>query len=153
MRDFALGLAFAILGAAIIAIAKDFPTVGNLEYGASLFPVITGSGMLACGALLAARNALPALRALRGAGAAPLRPHLGRLARLALPCVLVVLYIYGNERIGSAPAMFLLMLVLFRAGAVRWRVALPVSLGAAVVIYLAFTRLLAVPLPAGLLGF
>lgn len=153
MRDFVLGLAFALLGAIVIAIAKDFPTVGNLQFGASLFPVITGVGMLACGALLAGRNAAPALRALRDGRRHGEGPNLGRLARVALPCLLVVLYILFSDTIGAAPAMAVLMLVLFRAGGVPWRLGILVSLAAAVVVYLAFTRLLAVPLPSGPLGF
>ncbi len=155
MRDFVLGLAFALLGAIIIAIAKDFPTVGNLQFGASLFPMITGAGMLICGALLAAKSFRPALQALRERGddgGLP-RPDFARLARLTLPCLLVVFYIYSSETIGAAPALALLMLALFRAGSVRWKVALPVSILGAIVIYLVFTRVLIVPLPAGPLGF
>ena len=44
MKDLSLGLVFLVLGVGVILASQEFPKVGNLQYGAGLFPILIGAG-------------------------------------------------------------------------------------------------------------
>lgn len=151
MKDLLFGLAFVALGIAVILLARDFPAVPGMPYGADLFPTLIAIGMLGAGAILSF-NALQQLRQNGAPGPLPSAFFRSRLGTL-LPCVMVVAYITFNEVLGSALMMLIVMLVLLIQQGVRIWAAAVISVMATAAISLSFGHLLKVPLPTGPLGF
>jgi putative tricarboxylic transport membrane protein len=149
MKDLLFGLIFIALGLGVWLMAREFPVVPGMQYGADFFPTLIAIGMAAGGVLLS----FNALRQLRTEGGGDTSGFgLPSLAVL-LPCALVVAYIYLSEIIGAAPMMLLIMLILLIQRGVRLMPSLVISLVATAVISLSFGHLLKVPLPVGPLGF
>lgn len=152
MKDLVFGMTFVALGIAVIILAQDFPVVPGMHYGADLFPTLIAIGMIGAGTVLSF-TALGQIRqssvAIRLPSGGFLRSTLG----LALPCLMVVVYILFNETLGAALMMLLIMLVLMVQQGVRILPAVAISVAATTVISLSFGHLLKVPLPVGPLGF
>jgi putative tricarboxylic transport membrane protein len=151
MKDLVFGVIFIALGIAVWLLAREFPAVPGMRYGADLFPTLIAIGMAGGGTLLS----LGALRHLRTNGAAVRVAATIAPSSFAvlLPCALVVAYIYFSETLGAAPMMLLIMLVLLIQRGVRVLPAIAVSVVATAVISYSFGHLLKVPLPVGPLGF
>lgn len=151
MKDLLFGLAFVALGVAVILLARDFPAVPGMPYGADLFPTLIAIGMLGAGGILSF-NGLQQLRQPRAPWNLPpgfLRSLLGTL----LPCLMVVAYVTLSEILGAALMMLAIMLVLLIQQGVRIWPAAAISVTATAAISLSFGHLLKVPLPTGPLGF
>lgn len=153
MKDLFLGLVFLALGIAVIVASQQFPKVGGLQYGAGLFPVLIGAGMVIGGALLVLGATRQLIREPGPGGLAGrlTRPGAGWLLPF-VPCVMVIGYIYFSDILGALVSMVVIMFVLFCLRGVRLLPALMTSVIAALVINYAFTHLLSVPLPQGMLG-
>lgn len=153
MKDISLGLIFMALGIAVILASQQFPKVGTLQYGAGLFPILIGSGMVIGGLLLVISVCRHVASEARNCGAASLipRPNRGWLLPF-VPCAMVIGYIYFSDMLGALLSMALIMFGLFCLRGVRLLPALITSLVAALVISYAFSNLLSVPLPQGMLG-
>lgn len=152
MRDIVIGVIFAILGVLIIWHAREFPTVGSLSYGASLFPSVTGAGMALAGLALVFGNIKSVLASRQQSVSVPVSVRVVQGVRVVCPCLLVVLYIYTSDRIGAMSMLAVVMFVLLCLGKVSLRLSIPTSLLGAGLIYYVFTEYLLVPLPEGLLG-
>lgn len=153
MKDLSLGLVFLALGITVILASQEFPKVGSLQYGAGLFPILIGTGMVVGGLLLALGATRQIVREAGQNGASSLlpRPSVSWLLPFA-PCAMVVGYIYFSDTLGAFLSMVVIMFVLFCLRGVRLLPALITSAVAALVINYAFTNLLSVPLPQGMLG-
>lgn len=150
MKDLVFGAIFIALGVTVWLLAREFPAVPGMQYGADLFPSLIAIGMTLGGLLLS----ISALRQLRTYGPDRSTPRLPLPSfAVILPCLLVVAYIYLSEVLGAAPMMLLIMLVLLIQRGVRVLPAIAISTVAAAVISLSFGHLLKVPLPVGPLGF
>jgi putative tricarboxylic transport membrane protein len=153
MKDLSLGLVFLALGIGVILASQEFPKVGSLQYGAGLFPILIGTGMAVGGLLLAFGATRQIVREASQNGASSLLPRPSASWLLPfVPCVMVVGYIYFSDTLGALLSMALIMFVLFCLRGVRLLPALITSAVAALVINYAFTNLLSVPLPQGMLG-
>lgn len=150
MKDFLFGIIFIALGIGVWLMAREFPVVPGMQYGADFFPSLIALGM-AGGGLLLCISAVRQLRAASPEGNGS-RPSLPSFA-VVLPCLLVVAYIYLSETLGAATMMLLIMLVLLVQRGVRVLPAIAISSVATAVISLSFGHLLKVPLPIGPLGF
>ncbi|WP_276488040.1 tripartite tricarboxylate transporter TctB family protein [Ectopseudomonas mendocina] len=148
MKDFLFGIIFIALGIAVWLMAREFPVVPGMQYGADFFPSLIALGMAAGGLLLAIGGARQLLASGLTSGALQL-PSLA----VVLPVLLVLAYIYLSEILGAATMMLLIMLVLLLQRGVRVLPALTISVTATAVISLSFGHLLKVPLPIGPLGF
>jgi len=141
------GLAIGLLGGAVVLTARAFPNVPGQDLGASTLPMIVGAGFIACGALLV-RRSFVASRYVAGAGLAPraserIGPPLAMLAA-------ILVYVLLSERLGYplvAPASILIGLLALRVRPIR---AIAWSLGASLLVHLAFYKMLRVPLPWGM---
>ena len=154
MRDLLLGLAFMLLGAVVLTVASQYPTMASLQYGPSLFPSLIGGGFLIGGLVLSAMQ-LPTLkRQLSGSEAKE-----GKLFDLSsilvslLPCALIIFYIFASEFLGAALCLGIIMFVLMLVRKTSLPLALLVSLVASLIIYFLFSRYLLIPLPEGLMNF
>ncbi|GGK03969.1 tripartite tricarboxylate transporter TctB family protein [Pseudomonas matsuisoli] len=151
MKDLILGLLFAVLGIAVIVMARSFSTIDGLQYGADLFPTLIGTGMLAGGVLLALSGVRQMNRA-RAAG--EIAAQLPRPSwTVVLPVVAVIGYILLADTLGTGLTLALAMFMLFCSRGVRLLPAILTSVIAAAIVTFAFTRLLSVPLPLGPWGF
>ena len=153
MKDLSLGLVFLVLGVGVILASQEFPKVGNLQYGAGLFPILIGAGMAVGGLLLAFGATRQIVREAGQNGAFSLLPRPDASWLLPfVPCAMVVGYIYFSDTLGTLLSMVLIRFVLFCLRGVRLLPALSTSVVAALVINYAFTNLLSVPLPQGMLS-
>lgn len=146
--EFILGVSLMLAGIFIMARASGFPTLPGGYPGPGLFPQILGFLLASCGLLVIAikwrEKAWPRL------------PRLFPIRREVLSFVLVIVavlvYVLFSESLGFILVTSLIMVGLMLSLGVPFRMSLPVGLGVTFLAYLIFRKLLAVPLPGGLLG-
>jgi putative tricarboxylic transport membrane protein len=149
-NDALIGAALVALGAVVLWHIQGFPPMHGQKYGPAWFPGLIAIGLIACGALLIAAR-------LRAATPQPLAalPEWTRRGRpvAGVASILggLVLYVLAVDTLGFHITATALLLVWSRALGASWRLAVPVALAAAIVIHLAFYKLLKVPLAWGLL--
>ncbi|MCK0715877.1 tripartite tricarboxylate transporter TctB family protein [Chromohalobacter sarecensis] len=152
MKDFLLGLAFIVAGAIVYVVAQGFPTMSSLQYGPSLFPSLIGGGFMLGGLVLAIGH----IGALKGVAHGITwrmdREQLRNMLLSLLPALAIVFYILASDWLGALLCLAAIMFVLMLARRTPLWIALGVSIVAALVIDLAFSRYLLIPLPEGLLG-
>lgn len=155
MRDFLLGLAFAIGGGVVIAVAQTYPTMPSLQFGPSLFPSLIGGGMVIGGLILALTQVHQLKAAIAGPRSGPrnlaTRYDYRSLLISLVPCALIVFYILTSETLGAPLCMALSMLLLMLMRGAKLWLSLVVSIAIAAAIYLLFSRYLLIPLPEGTL--
>jgi putative tricarboxylic transport membrane protein len=151
LNDAVIGGALVLFALAMIAYTRTFPDMPGQHYGPALFPVLIGIGFLITGAILIVSGLARRTTEPLFGGGEWLRsgPHV--LNFLAVVGGLL-LYILVSDRLGFIPTALLLLfgwLVLFRGGKPlsSLLIALAVTLG----VDYAFSQLLLVPLPLGVL--
>lgn len=153
MRDILLGLAFMLLGAIVMTVASQYPTMASLQYGPSLFPSLIGGGFFVGGLVLSAIQ-LPTLkRQLSDKDESIKIFDFKAILVSLLPCVLIIFYIFASDFLGAALCLGIIMLVLMLVKRTSLPLALCVSVIASLIIYFLFSRYLLIPLPEGLLNF
>lgn len=153
VNDAVIGAALVLFALAMILYTRTFPSMPGQDYGPALFPVLIGVGFLICGAILIVGGISRLRTEPLFAGAAWLRspPHL--IDFFAVTGGLLV-YILISDWLGFIPTAFLLMsgwLMLFRGG--KPVSSAVIALLSTLVVNYAFTQLLLVPLPLGLLRY
>jgi putative tricarboxylic transport membrane protein len=144
------GAALIALGAVVLWHIQGFPPMPGQKFGPAWFPGLIAGALVACGALLIVSR-------LRAAVPQPLfaLPDWTRrkrpLANVTVVIAGLLAYVLLADKLGFHITASLLLLVWSRLLGASWRLALPVSVAATVVIHLAFYKLLKVPLPWGLL--
>ena len=151
VNDAVIGGVLVLFALAMIWYTRTFPSMPGQDYGPALFPVLIGIGFLICGVILIAGG----IRRLRSeplfAGAEWLRSRHHLVDFFAVIGGLVV-YILIADWLGFIPTAFLLLfgwLMLFRGG--KPVSSAVIALLTALVVNYAFSQLLLVPLPVGLL--
>ena len=149
VNDALSGAALAALGAVVLWHIQDYPPMQGQKYGASWFPGLIAAGLIACGALLVVGR-------LRAADAQALFTppdwvHRPRAAAAVASVILGLLfYIFAVDALGFHVTATLVLLVWSRLLRASWMLALPMAIGATLVIHLSFYKLLKVPLPWGI---
>jgi putative tricarboxylic transport membrane protein len=149
-NDALSGAALVVLGAVVLWHIQGYPPMPGQKFGPAWFPGLIAGGFIACGALLVVSR-------LRAATSEPLfaLPEWSRRARPVASVASVIagllLYVFAVDTLGFHITASALLLGWSRLLGASWRLALPVSIAATVVIHLAFYKLLKVPLPWGLL--
>ena len=155
LPDRVTGLFLVGLGAAAAYGGWRLPPVPGQPVGPNVFPLVIGIGLALCGLAIAfgightfeeEEEIVP----FEG-GAAP-APQ-GKLygLRALLPPALLLFYVVVAERVGFILTAAIIVYVTATALGARWKLALPLTVGAPIVIHLIFSKLLRVPLPIGLL--
>ena len=156
LSDRVTGLFLVVLGALAFWAGSRLPAVPGQDVGPAAFPVIIGSGLVVCGALIAAGIGHSFEPPDAGEdGAVPgLARSLGRMGWLAaaLPPVLLIFYVVASDALGFLLTAAILLLVSARALGASWGLAVGMMLVAPPVVQLIFGKLLRVPLPDGLLA-
>lgn len=148
VNDLVAGLFFLVVAGLFAAGAWNLPNPSQQPLGPSAFPLILGGLLALCAVLLAwqgtrATGRGPAL-ALADWARSP-----AALARLLLVPGAVLFYVAASEALGFLLTAPLILVALFLAGGVRPRLALPLSLAAALVMHSIFYLGLGVQLPWG----
>lgn len=146
-RDALTGVVLALLGSLVVITARSFPRLAGGYPGPGLFPQLLGAVLVVAGALLVA-GGLAGRRP-------PDRPLLGGSRREKVSALLVVaaviFYLVAVHRLGFIVVSVLILSGLMTALGVRARWSALIGIGATVVLYVLFARILRVPLPEGIL--
>jgi putative tricarboxylic transport membrane protein len=151
VNDAVIGVALVLFAAAMIWYTRTFPEMPGQHYGPALFPVLIGIGFLLTGVILIARGVARLGTEPLFSGGAWLRsgPHVMNFVAIVGG---LLLYILVSDRLGFILTSLLLLagwLLLFRGG--RPISSLAIALGVTLAVDYLFSKLLLVPLPAGVL--
>lgn len=143
--DSALGVIFALGGAAILQQALTMQSLPGMNVGPGLFPSIVGAGMAIMGVALAIQGWL--VRDTPEDEAQPLVTWFAIATVVALAATILAMPYLGFLVAGT---LFAAGIVLLSGG--KWLSAVIFSPIAAATIYFTFTAIMRVPLPRGILG-
>lgn len=149
LNDALSGAGLVALGGVVLWHIQSFPPMPGQKYGPAWFPGLIAIGLVLCGALLM-------LARLRAADIQPLvePPDWVRRPRASAGVVGVLggllFYIFAVDALGFYLTAAFLLLLWARLLRASWLLAVPVAIGATVVIHLSFYKLLKVPLPWGI---
>ena len=146
--DLRLGLALALLAAAVLWSAQAFPAVPGQKLGAGFLPTLVGAGLLLCGLGLVGRSWRGSAY---GDEVATRASSWRDIASALLIVAVVIAYILLADRLGFLLVAPLCLLAVFRVLRARWLPALGWALAGTLLVHLVFYKLLRVPLPWGLL--
>jgi putative tricarboxylic transport membrane protein len=151
VNDAVIGVALVLFALAMMFHTRTFPAMPGQDYGPALFPVLIGIGFLICGAIMIVGGVGRLRTEPLFPGAEWLRSRRHLVEFFAVIGGLVI-YILASDWLGFIPTAFVLLLgwlVLFRGGKPLSSAA--IALLTTLVVNYAFTELLLVPLPLGLL--
>jgi putative tricarboxylic transport membrane protein len=153
------GLFLVALGGLAAYGGSRLPPVPGQQVGPDVFPMVIGTGLCLCGVLIAlgvghrfeedAEADLAAHSDQPGSGAAP--DHWWRGPMALIPPGLLLFYVLAVDRLGFALTAGLMVLTAALALGARLRLAIPLAIGAPIIVHLLFSKLLRVPLPPGLI--
>ena len=147
LSDRVTGGVLVILGGLAAWSGSRLPAVPGQDVGPAAFPMLIGSGLVICGALIAFGIG----RSFEAPDEeAPAASRFGGL-RALIPPALLLFYMLVSEPLGFLPTAAIMVLVAALALGARMRLAVPVALLAPALVHLAFYKLLRVPLPGGVL--
>jgi putative tricarboxylic transport membrane protein len=137
---------------------SKLPPVPGQDVGPEVFPMVIGISLAFCGMLIALgigqRYEHEAEAELAAHSDQPppeaLPPRWGGL-KVLLPPGLLFFYMLAVERLGFVPTAFVIVFALALALGASLRLATPLAIAAPIAVHLVFSKLLRVPLPAGLL--
>jgi putative tricarboxylic transport membrane protein len=148
-NDAVIGLALILVGAWTIWYAQGFPAMPGQKYGPDLFPKLIAVGLIIGGVILVGAG-IKARAPLVRLGSWARSAHL-TLNLVSVPLALVF-YILFSDTLGfllAATLVLAALITLYRHGHVVTSVL--IAIVATVVIQQAFSRLLLVPLPRGVI--
>ena len=157
LPDRVTGLFLVGLGAAAAYGGWLLPPVPGQPVGPNVFPLVIGIGLALCGLMIAfgightfeEEEELVPFEAGQPVAAQP-RSRLFGL-RALLPPALLLFYVVVADRLGFILTAALIVYATATALGARWKLSLPLAVLAPIGIHLIFSKLLRVPLPAGLL--
>ena len=147
-----LSVICAILGITVIAIASGYPTAADYGTGVpgpGLWPIVISVAILICAALLMLRS----LR-MKSEDDTEIALWTPGTKRVYITMIILVIYAILLEPLGFLLATTAMQFVFIQWFAKKkWYITLIISAVVSVVVYLAFSYLLNVPLDFGLLAF
>lgn len=152
VKEFLSGILLGILGIVVILEAWSFPNVAGSAYGPGLFPALIGIVLAAGGSVLALSQLAPALRFCHDIRQQARTFPVRQLFRASMPVWIVLFYVLFAESLGAILAMGISLAVMLVERGVRARTTFLVTVISTVAIWYAFSRILSVSLPVGLLG-
>jgi putative tricarboxylic transport membrane protein len=153
LSDRVTGLFMVALGGLAAYGGSRLSPVPGQQIGPNVFPLVVGIGLAICGGMIAfgvgrhyEEEAEADLAKITGqiateTGAADEPPAWWRGLKALVPPALLLFYVLAVDRLGFLPT----------AAAMRLRLAIPMAIGAPLLVNLIFLKLLRVPLPSGLL--
>ena len=156
LPDRVTGLFLVGLGAAAAYGGWQLPPVPGQPVGPNVFPLVIGTGLALCGLAIAfgiGHSFEEEEELIPVEGGQPTPPPTGKLygLRALLPPALLLFYVVVADRLGFIITAALIVYATSTALGARWKLSLPLAALAPIGIHLIFSKLLRVPLPAGLL--
>jgi putative tricarboxylic transport membrane protein len=156
LPDRVTGLFLVGLGAAAAYGGWQLPPVPGQPVGPNVFPLVIGTGLALCGLAIAfgiGHSFEEEEELIPVEGGQPTPPPTGKFygLRALLPPALLLFYVVVADRLGFIITAALIVFVTSTALGARWKLSLPLAALAPIGIHLIFSKLLRVPLPAGLL--
>ncbi len=163
LSDRVTGLFLVALGSGAAYGGWLLPPVPGQQIGPNVFPMVVGIGLMLCGAMIAlgvGRSFEEEVELVPEpeptAPGSEAEEPLGRAGwahgLLALvPPALLLFYVFAVDRLGFAITAAAMIFTTALALGARLRLAIPLALLAPLFVHLVFSKLLRVPLPAGLL--
>jgi putative tricarboxylic transport membrane protein len=145
------------LGALATIGGARLPPMPGQQIGPSVFPMVIGIGLAACGAMIALgighrfEDEAEADLASRSTMEPVVRHGWLWHLRVLIPPGLLLFYVLASEDLGFVPTCAIVALILSLVLGARVRLAVPVAIAAPIVIHFLFAKLLRVALPPGLL--
>jgi putative tricarboxylic transport membrane protein len=150
LSDRVTGVFLVGLGGLAAWSGSRLPGVPGQDVGPAAFPMLIGSGLMLCGAMIALGIG-HSFEVPEEEEAVPGRSRFYGL-RVLVPPGLLLFYMFASEPLGFLLCGFLMVLVGAFALGAKPKLAIPMALIAPFLVHLAFYKLLRVPLPDGLLG-
>ena len=150
VSDVISGAIFLALAVFILIYAQTLPPMPGQRYGAGAFPTLIALGLGGFSLMMMAQ----AWRRRAGTRWIELADWArdGRtLGNFLLALALILLYVFFSDRIGFIPLSIAILLILFWRQGISIRTGAIVAVGATLAIQVAFSDLMRVPLPRGLL--
>ena len=156
LPDRVTGLFLVGLGAAAAYGGWLLPPVPGQPVGPNVFPLVIGTGLALCGLAIAfgiGHSFEEEEELIPVEGDQPKQAPPGRFygLRALLPPALLLFYVAVADRLGFIITAGLIVFVTSTALGARWKLSLPLAVLAPIGVHLIFSKLLRVPLPAGLL--
>ena len=156
LPDRVTGLFLVGLGAAAAYGGWQLPPVPGQPVGPNVFPLVIGTGLALCGLAIAfgighSFEEEEELIPVEGGQPKPAPPGWLYGLRALLPPALLLFYVVAADRLGFIITAGLIVFVTSTALGARWKLSLPLAVLAPIGVHLIFSKLLRVPLPAGLL--
>jgi putative tricarboxylic transport membrane protein len=156
LPDRVTGLFLVGLGAAAAYGGWQLPPVPGQPVGPNVFPLVIGTGLALCGLAIAfgiGHSFEEEEELIPVEGGQPKEAPRGRLygLRALLPPALLLFYVAAADRLGFIITAGLIVFVTSTALGARPKLSLPLAVLAPIGVHLIFSKLLRVPLPAGLL--
>jgi len=152
LNDAVLGLILLLLASTMIWLTLYFPAFPGQDYGPALFPRLLGGGLIICALLLMVRGYAARRQGEAWVTLAPWWSRPGQVVSFFAMPAAVLAYLFFAETLGFIPLAFVLLLALFLWFGERPLRALPVALGATLLVHWFFSEMMRVPLPRGLLN-
>lgn len=159
LSDRFTGLFLIALGGVAAYGGSRLPPVPGQQVGPNVFPMVVGTGLILCGALIAlgigrhfedeAEADLAAHSAQEPAAQGARGWWRGLMA--LVPPGLLLFYVFAVDRLGFLVTAATIVLTASLALGARLRLAVPLAIGAPLFVHLVFSKLLRVPLPPGLI--
>ena len=156
LPDRVTGLFLVGLGAAAAYGGWQLPPVPGQPVGPNVFPLVIGTGLALCGLAIAfgiGHSFEEEEELIPVEGGQPTPPPTGKLygLRALLPPALLLFYVAVADLLGFIITAALIVFATSTALGAKWKLSLPLAVLAPIGIHLIFSKLLRVPLPAGLL--
>jgi putative tricarboxylic transport membrane protein len=163
LSDRVTGLFMVALGGLAAYGGSRLAPVPGQQIGPDVFPLVVGIGLAICGGLIAfgvgrhyEEEAEADLAKITGQIATETGKVDGPSAwwhplKTLVPPALLLFYALAVDRLGFLPTAAVMVLITSLALGARLRLAIPMAIGAPLLVNLIFSKLLRVPLPSGLL--
>ncbi|WP_043360934.1 tripartite tricarboxylate transporter TctB family protein [Belnapia sp. F-4-1] len=148
LSDRVTGGVLVVLGGLAAWSGSRLPAVPGQDVGPAAFPLLIGSGLVICGALIAlgiGRSFEAPEEEVSATGS-----RLSGL-RVLIPPALLLFYMLASEPLGFLLTGAIIVFAVAVALGARMRLAVPLAVVAPALVHLAFYKLLRVPLPDGVL--
>ena len=162
LSDRVTGLFMVALGGLAAYGGSRLAPVPGQQIGPNVFPLVVGIGLAICGGLIAfgigrhyEEEAEADLAKITGQIAAGPGEAVAPSAwwhglKALMPPALLLFYVFAVDRLGFLPTAAAMVLITSLALGARLRLAVPMAIGAPLLVNLIFSKLLRVPLPSGL---
>jgi putative tricarboxylic transport membrane protein len=150
-HDVVCGAALLLVAVFLFGYAQTIPPMPGQKYGADVFPVLVALGLGGFSVLLIARGWRARRVGAPWIALAPWARDPYTLGNFLLALIVIAVYVVLEEIVGFIPLAIAILLVLFLKQGVSLRRSAIVAVAATLIIQFAFSDLLRVPLPRGIL--